>query len=223
MTDDFIRRLQSEWRAQPIDRSVMIGRLRRGRWTPRLLLWLEVLQGVVGVAFGAAFLWLALDPDRLSLLLVSAFDRQAVSKEDIAYLARMLRWMLGAGGLVMLAAVPPLAWAAVRARLDGLKWEDETPESVLRFGLRRVDASLRANRLGRWHVWVLLAFVAGLWGLALVGLAPVFFLAQMTILYLLAIAGVWIWLDLRRERLRREMEACLRLLQELGADGGEAA
>jgi hypothetical protein len=217
--DDFIRRLQSHWRAQEAGAgAARLAKLRRGRWTPRMLVWLEALQGVVGVAFGVAFTWLAATGDQLAIWLAPIYEARGVSAETAASHLRLARYMLGGAGVVLLLSAPVLAWMAVQARRPSLRWEDETPESVLHAGLRRVDASLRANRVGRWHVWVLVAFVAALWALPVLGIASVPGMAIMTALYLGFIAPLWIWLDLRRERLRREMEACLRLLDELGGD-----
>jgi hypothetical protein len=218
MTDDFIRELRSQWLAQPVDKAAVVGRLRRGRWTPRLLFWLEVVQGVAGAVFGVAFLWLAIDVGLLERLVAWRFAARGVTPEGLASLLLGVRIMFAFSGLVMLLAVPPLAWAAVSARRRSLRWEDETPESVLRVGLRRADASLRANRIGRWHVWVLLAFVAGLWALPVLGLLPVFLMVFMTLIYLGVIAPIWIWLDLRREAIRRELETCLKLVEDYQGD-----
>ncbi len=220
MTDEFIRELQTRWRTQPVDGASVVARLRRERGTPRLLLGLEIVQAVVGILSGVVFVWLALDASLLARWLGGLIEARFASPEEATGYLRTLRILLGAGGAVMLTTVPPLAWAAISARRAGLAWENETPESVLRAGLRRADSSLRANRIGRWHVFVLLAFVAGLWALPLVGLTPVLVVASMTLIYLLSIAPFWIWLDLRRERLRREIETCLGLLKEYEAETG---
>jgi hypothetical protein len=219
MTDEFVRQLQNEWRAQPVGKAALVERLRRGRWTPHAVVWLEVLQGVVGVAFGFVFVWLAIDDARLAVVFAPVLELRAMLAEQAAAYVRTLRVLFAVAGVVMFAAVPPLAWAAVRARRGSLKWEDETPESVLRVGLRRADASLRANRIGRWHVFLLLAFVAGLWALPLLGLMPVFVMVFMTVAYAFTIAPIWLWLDMRRERLRRELETYVRLLDDYEGDG----
>lgn len=218
MADDFIRELQVRWTAQPVDGAAVVARLRQGRATPRLLLWLEVVQGVVGVVFGLVFVWLALDAAALERWVGPLVEGRFSSPEALGSYLATLCVLLGAGGVVMLASVPPLAWAAIAVRRETVRWEDETPESVLRAGLRRADGSLRANRIGRLHAFVLLAFVLGLWALPAFGAAPVFLVASLTLVYLVTIAMLWIWLDLRRERLRRELETCLALLQDYEAE-----
>ncbi len=220
MTDDFIRELQADWLAQPVDKTLIVGRLKRGRWTPRVLFWLELLQGVAGLAGGVLFVWLAMDADVLALL----FDGSIRARPESLL---TLRSVFAVSGVVLLTTTPPLVWGALQARRGSLKWEDETPEGVLRVGVRRAVASLQANRVGRWHVWVLAAFVALLWGLVIVGFAPAYLVAFMTVTYAIIIAPLWLWLDLRRERVRRELETCLQLLQQYPGDrpdgGAESA
>ena len=57
------------------------------------------------------------------------------------------------------------------ARRQSLAWEDETPESILRIGIRRADATLRAIQIGRWHLALIAGFVVVLWLLADAGQA----------------------------------------------------
>lgn len=211
MTDDFIRKLQEDWRAQPVERADVVGRLKRGRWTPRVLLWLELLQGAVAVICGVVFVWAAFDGALLAQLFEPALSR--LSTERAAAQLNTMRAIFGVSGVVMFAAMP-LVWAAVRARWGSLKWEDETPESVLRVGLRRADASLRANKVGRWHVWLLVAFVAALWALPPLGLAPTYLVIMLTLIYAACIVPIWLWLDLRWERVRGELETYLKLLEQ---------
>jgi hypothetical protein len=107
----------------------------------------------------------------------------------------------------------------VRARQGSLKWEDETPESVLQVGLRRADASLRANRIGRWNVLVLAALVVvflAMWALSGV---PTSIIAINTIIYAGLLAAAWLWLDVRRAHVRGELETCLKLLEDFDGDG----
>jgi hypothetical protein len=220
MADNFIRDLQTRWRLQGDEAPVVIARLKRGRVTPRLLLAFEVLQGVVGVVSGVAFLWVALDRSVADALFGAQIAARGLTPEQAAVWIGGVRALFGLSAAVMLLSVPPLAWAAVKARGLGVRWEDETPEGVLRAGARRADASLRANRVGRWHLWVLLAFVAALWALPALGLFPMRMTAVLAVAYILILGCVWVWLDLRRERLRRELETCLSLLAEYDAERG---
>jgi hypothetical protein len=114
MTDDFIRQLQADWRAQPVDKAVVVGRLKRGRWTPRVLLWLELLQVVIVLVGGVVFLWLALDGALLDRTFATVFESRWSTERAAAQL-QTIRAIFAVSGVVMFAALP-LAWAAVRAR-----------------------------------------------------------------------------------------------------------
>jgi hypothetical protein len=222
MTDDFIRELQVRWKAQPTDAATVVEKLKRGRGTPRLLLWLEVAQGVVGVVFGAAFLWLAASDELLyGLIEVLRVPHSAAPAEAASQLHAMIRPIFALAGLILLVAQPLLTWRIVRARRESLVWEGETPESVLRAGARRAAASLKANGIGRAALWLLLALVASFWWFVVFGSLPVFIAVIQTAVYVGAIAAAWFWMDLRRERLRRELEACLELLKQYDAERGE--
>jgi hypothetical protein len=218
--DDFIRGLRADWCAQQVDKgAAVLGRLRRGRWTPSILMGLEVLQGVVGLLGGAAFLWIATSTDRLADWMEPLY-RPHTSTEVVAGVFRIIRYVFALSGVVMLVSVPALTWMAVRARRGGLRWEDETPEGVLRAGVRRAESSLRANLVGRWNLAALLVFVVALWALAAVGLAPVWLIAELTVFYLGVIAGAWLWLDLRLGRVRKELDTCVALLSQYEASEG---
>jgi hypothetical protein len=191
MSDDLIRSLQREWQAQECDASEVLRRLRRARWTPHLVLALEVLGCCVALGVGVWFAWVAAhQPEQKLLFTLSA--------------------------TVLLIAVPVLGIATVLARRPGLAWEDETPESILRIGIRRADASLEAMRVGRWHVGVVAGFVALLWALQwLKFIDAQEFLVVYSSVCLVVSLGSWIWMAWRTNFVRAERDACVRLLDAL--------
>jgi hypothetical protein len=191
MTDELIRTLQAEWQAQQYDASHMVRRLRRARWTPHLVLALEVLVCCLALGVGVWFAWIAAHQSEHKLLMTLS-------------------------AAVLLITVPLLGVATALARRPGLAWDDETPESILRIGIRRADASLRAMRVGRWHIAVVAGFVVLLWALQLVHLidAPEF-LALYSSVCLAVSLGSWAWMAWRSRAVRAERDACIRLLATL--------
>ena len=122
--------------------SEVVRRLQRARWTPHLVLGLEVLGCCLALGVGVWFAWVAAHQTEHKLL----FTLSAA---------------------VLLIAAPVLGVATALARRPSLAWDDETPESILRIGIRRAEASLQAMRVGRWHVAIIAGFVALLWALQL--------------------------------------------------------
>lgn len=218
MTDDFIRELQVSWKAQEVRAPAVVARLRRGRWTPHLILGLELLHGLVGLAFGAGFLWLALASEPLELMF-SLVSHRPPPGEAVAEVHAVARPVFLLAAAVLLVVQPLFTWRLVAARRASLRWEGETPEGVLRTGARLAAASLEANRIGRWALWLLLAFAASFWGFVVFGSYPVLVAAIQTAAYLAGVGATWTWLELRRERLTREIETCLKLLEEYAAAG----
>jgi hypothetical protein len=115
-----------------------------------------------------------------------------------------------------LISVPLLGVATALARRSSLAWDDETPESILRTGIKRADASIRAIRVGRWHVAVVAGFVVLLGALQLLKLIDA---VEFLLLYASVCAGVsvgsWIWMAWRIKTVRAERDACVRLLATL--------
>jgi hypothetical protein len=194
MNDDFIRRLQSDWQSQGTDADKVLRRLRRHRWTPHFVLAGELLGCALAFLAGLWFAWMAIQDDRHRVLF-------AIS------------------AVVMLLAAPALGVAGVMARRAGLSWDVETPESLLQVGMRRAESSLRAIRIGRWHVAIIAAFVSVLWIAEAMGLIDaVDFLILYTTVCLAVSAGSWFWMNWREKRVRSEHAACVRLLAALQVD-----
>lgn len=191
MSDDLIRRLQRDWQSQEYDASHVVRRLQRARWTPHLVLALEVLGCCFALAVGV---W---------------FARVAAHQSE-----HKLLFALSAA--VLLIAVPVLGIATALARRPSLAWDDETPESILRIGIRRAEASLQAMRVGRWHVAIIAGFVALLWALQLLKFIDALeFLIFYSLVCLVVSLGSWIWMAWRTRSTRAERDACVRLLAVL--------
>ena len=144
MSDDLIRNLQRDWQSQEIDANHVVRRLKRTRWTPHLVLALEVLGCCFALGVGIWFGWVSAHHTEHNLL-----------------------YTLSAA--ILLIAAPVLGVATALARRPSLAWHYETPESILRIGIRRagIVALLQAMRVGRWHVAIIAGFVALLWVLQL--------------------------------------------------------
>lgn len=191
MSDDLIRSLQRDWQSQEYDASHALRRLRRARWMPHLVLGFEVLGCCLALAVGVWFAWVAAHHSDHRLL-----------------------YTLSAA--VLLITAPVLGVATVVARLPSLAWDEETPESILRIGIRRAEASLRAMRVGRWHIAIVAFFVALLWTLQLLKLIDAReFLVLYSTVCLVISAGSWIWMAWRSRSVRAERDECGRLLDSL--------
>jgi hypothetical protein len=191
MADEDLLKVREDWRRQDSAFAVVYSRLRRNRWRPHLALALEIVSSIVTLVTGLWFAWLAWN---LSSLL------------------------FGLSAIVLLLATPAFALAAILIRKDTLRWDEETAEGVLTAGLRRANASLRAIRVGRWHVVVIAVFVAVLWVMEAMGLiAALRFLVFYTSVCAAILIPYLKWLAWRERRVRGEREACQRLLNELTA------
>jgi len=191
MTDELIRSLKSDWQAQEYDASHVVRRLRRARWAPHLVLALEVIGCCIALGVGIWFAWVAVN-----------------------HAGHKLLYTLSAA--VLLIAAPVLGVATALARRPGLAWDDETPESILRIGIRRADASLQAMRVGRWHIAIIAGFVALLWALQWLRLIEAReFLVLYTSVCLVVSLGSWLWMAWRTRNLRAERDACVHLLADL--------
>lgn len=196
MTDDFIFELRADWRKQETELAGMLRRLRRHRWTPHLSLAAEAACAAGGLVAGLWFAWMAVQTGRLLFALAAG---------------------------MMLVTMPGAMAASVLIRRGSLRWEDETPESVLRTALRRAEATLMAARAGYASIAALAAFVALLWivqGLGLIRAAG--FLVFYTSLCALASLAGWLGASWSRRRARRERDVCLRLLKDYAPEVANA-
>jgi hypothetical protein len=191
MTDELIRSLQRDWQSQEYDASDVIRRLRRRRWTPHLVFALEALGCCLALGVGAWFAWVAAHQSEHKLL-------------------------MSLSAAVLLITVPLLGVATALARRPSLAWDDETPESILRIGIQRADASLRVMRVGRWNIAVVAGFVVLLGALQLLKLIDALeFLVFYSSVCLVVSLGSWIWMAWRIRVVRAERDACIRLLATL--------
>src|SRR5687768_8861025 len=138
MSDDFIRDLRADWQSQDHDVAAALQRLRSNRWTPHLSLAAEVSMCVLALAVGVWFAWVAVHNEEHRILFALS-------------------------AAVVLITAPALGVASLLARRRSLAWDAASPESLLRVGVRRAEASLRAIRVGRWHVAIVGVFVVVLW------------------------------------------------------------
>lgn len=194
MTDDFIHELRGAWQSQDHDVAGALQRLRRNRWTPHLVLAVELTACVLAFSAGAWFAWMALR-----------------SQEH--------RLLFALSAAVVLITAPALGVASVVARRRSLAWDAEGPESILRVGVRRVEASLRAVRIGYWHVAVVTIFVGALWIAQTLGLIrAIEFLVLYTVVSAIVCVASWIWMVRRTKQLCAERAAYAALLAKLQAD-----
>jgi hypothetical protein len=191
MDDDFIRSLQADWQSQDHDAIKILRRLHRTRWTPHIVLGAEILVCAFALLVGLWFAWVAAHNEQHKLL-----------------------YALSAA--VMLLTAPALCVAGVMARRPSLAWDAETPESLLQIGIRRAESSLRAIRIGRWHIAIIVAFVMTLWVVeALAFIHAIDFLIFYTTVCLVVSVASWLWMMWREKRVRSEHAAFVRLLAML--------
>jgi hypothetical protein len=196
MNDDFLRRLQADWQSRDNDADQVLRRLHRHRWTPHIVLGGEILVCALAFLVGLGFAWIAMHDEQHKLLFALS-------------------------AAVLLLAAPALCVAAVMARRPSLAWDVETPESLLKVGMRRAESSLRAIRIGRWHVAIIAAFVLTLWIVEALGfIHAIDFLISYTTVCLVVSVASWLWMRWRENRVRSEHAACIRLLAALQVDNG---
>ena len=189
MNDEFLEELQTSWRGQDVALSDTLSRLRRQRWRPHLALGFELLATAVTMGVGLWFAWLAVPLKSL---------------------------LFGVSAAILLIAAPALAVGAWLARKSTLRWEEETPETLLISGMRRADASLKVLRLGRVHLALIVAFVGVLWVLELGGLIGArSFLVIYTLICGATVALYLPWIAWREKRVNQERAVCRRLLDDL--------
>ncbi len=194
MNDDFIRGLQGDWQSRDQDAAKVLHRLRRARWMPHVVLGAEIVGCAFALLVGIWFAWVA-----------------AHNEEH--------RLLFALSAAVMLITAPALCAASVMARRHSLAWDAETPDSLLRVGIRRADSSLSAIRIGRWHISIIALFVMTLWMFETMGLInAVRFLVFYTAVCLAVAVVAWLWMSSREKRLRSERAVLVRLLADLEVD-----
>lgn len=192
MADEFLRQLRADWHRQDAGFADVYARLRRTRWRPHWALAVQLSSAGVALGFGVWFARLAFDTRSLLFAMSAA---------------------------AMLLTAPAHAIAAIIVRKDSLRWEDETPAGVLRAGLRRAEAAMRAIRVGRWHVVMILVFVAALWITEAAGLIRArWFLVLYTAMCAASVLPYALWLRWRARRAAAERAICRRLLDDLQAE-----
>jgi hypothetical protein len=85
--------------------------------------------------------------------------------------------------------------------------------------MRRAESSLRAIRIGRWHIAIIAVFVMTLWVLEALGfIHAIDFLILYTMVCLAVSVVSWLWMMWREKRAGSELSACTRLLETLQID-----
>ena len=198
MNDDFIRDLRGAWQSQDHDVTAALQRLRRNRWTPHLVLAMEISVCMLSLATGVWFAW------------VAAHNEQH-------------RILFALSAAVLLITAPALAVASLLARRHSFAWDAVSPEALLRVGLHRAEASLRAIRIGRWHIAIVAVFVAVLWIAQALGFVrAIDFLVLYTAVCAVVCVGSALWMRLRERQLRSEHAAHLSLLAKLQVEGEDS-
>ncbi len=189
MSDDFLSKASAAWRGEPADVTAVQLRLRRRRWTAHVVLAIEIIGSAIAFAVGLFFFVMA---------------------------SRTHELLYTLSALALIVAMPLAMTATVLARQPSLKWEDETPRSVVVTALRRAEASLKAIRIGRWGVVVVGAFVLMLWLAQVIGsVRAAGFLCIYTAASFVVCAPYLLYLHRRHRGAGGERAACLRLLGEL--------
>lgn len=188
MSDDFLARLQSEWREGANDVEPVRRRLSLDIWAARAVLIAEMAAAIGALGAGV---WMA---------------RYGFRHRDVLMLM---------AAAVLVFSLPPLAVLSFLARRQGLRWEDVTPEGLLEYALLRTRRAARINVLTRWHLYVLAGFLAAILVALAAGLVrPSLFLALYAGL-LVAIVGAGLPLLWRRaRRIAAEEARCLSLKQQ---------
>lgn len=190
MTDEFLRDVQAQWRATPAPVTMLHARLRRTRWVPHLLLAIEV-TGALG-AFLVGLYYFA----------------EALRTRELLFIL---------SAVALLAGMPLAIAATIRIRRDSMKWEEETPDSILSVALRRVEASLKIVRLGRLGIATVTAFTLLLWLTQAIRVidATKFLLIYSGVSLAICVLYHW-WLRIRERRLLEKQAYCIQLRSAFG-------
>ncbi len=187
MADDFLGSIKADWDRSGADAELI--RLRRRRWVPQALLAADILGSIALAAFGVGFAILA---------------------------ARYRDLLFGLSAVVMLPIGLPLVLAGVRMRWRSLRWDDETPEGVLRSSVARLQATSKVLKLGRYAACALFALILAVWAAALAGLLrePRAILAVITATWFVTGLMSLGWIEWRLRRVAREHSGCEALLRQ---------
>ena len=195
MSDDFLKEHQAAWRAQPDEFQAVRDKLKRERWAPHRALAIQVVSAAVGIAFGVSF------------------GAAALATGSVLYALAAVVMAVGLPGAMAIAAL---------LRRDGFAWDDETPESLLRTGVRRADASLKAVRFAWSAPGLFAAFVIALWiGVGLGYIEQAWFAVMYTGITVFVLALTWPKIILELRRLKRERATYARLLAEYEAESSD--
>jgi Na+/melibiose symporter-like transporter len=193
MSDDFLKDHQADWRAQPDDFTAARDRLQRERWKPHVQLAAAIASAVVGIVTGVVFAAMATATGKLLFVMAA---------------------------VVMGVGLPGAMAISVVLQRKAFVWDDETPESLLRTGVRRADATLRTARFG-WSAFVLIGgFILALWVAERLGyIEETWFVIVYTVVGAVTLGFAWLGMRGRIDRLQRERANLARLLAELEAAG----
>jgi hypothetical protein len=182
---------KKEWIGQDLQIQALRRSLRLGQVYWRALSIVSAGSALVAVVAG---IWFAL---------------QAIHNRDLLY---------ALSAFALLSAVPPAAVAEVRARREGLKWYDETPEGTIRQALRRTVITERLLRITFFNGCVLTALVVVVWSCILAGLiSNESRVIAITAVWLGLGIGAMLWVRSRRRVNRYERERCEKLLRDYAA------
>lgn len=181
--------LKQQWKDLQI--TTLKRRLRYGDIYWRILSVVSVIAAVVAVVAGVWFVF------------------KAIRQRDLLY---------ALSAFALLAAVPPAAIAEVRARIEGSRWHDQTPEGTIRHALRRTIITDRLLQIVFFNGCVLAGLAVAVWSCVLLGLIPnQSSLTTITAIWTGFAVGSLIWAQIRKNRNRAERQRCEKLLVEYTA------
>jgi len=185
MTDE-LAALKADWRRQDTRIDALRTQLEGVRLRTRIVLALEILLTLLGVAVGVFYVVLAW---------------------------RLRDLLFAMSALMLLVVVPFFAIPGMRLRHRSLDFPDRTPEGTLHYALARLNLADRVLRMMYPGGAALLAFVAALWIGAAAGWVPRRDpLAILTLVWLLSALASFLWVKWRLQRNAAESARCEQLL-----------
>ena len=186
--DDFLDDLRRNWREQDAEVEAVASRLKRGVLFSRVMLWLENGVGILAPLFGLWALWRGLE---------------------------MQSGFVVIGALSLIVTGPLFAYLAWRTRKAEPRWEDETPEGVLRQMVARTHTTEKLMGLVRGQGWSLLGLSALLWLLTPTGYVDSDSrMVMVTAFFAASALSAFGWAIWRVRSARKERERCERLMQD---------
>jgi hypothetical protein len=190
MTEE-LAELKADWRRQDTRIDALRARLEGVRLRTRIVLALEILLTLLGVATGLFY-------------------------ATLAWRGRDLLFAMSA--LMLLVVVPVFAIPGMRLRHRSLHFPDRTPEGTLRYALARLNLEGRILRMMDPAGAALLAFVAAVWVGAGAGWIPRRYpLGVLTVVWLLSALASFLWCRWRLQRNAAESARCGQLLADFVA------